>query len=203
MCLPLRRRPRGKAEPPSVAARRRQGVPWSTAGSLPPRPSPLGRTVPISRSKPWASFSCSLSISPSLLLPGCQGKALPALCRAGLPLDKPHLWGELVLTTASVVHAISSVLPTDKKRLEQKLPLLQSGLLENPSLPLSIPGLCTPERWGVWWRKASVPHAWLWGAPARVPARVELPAPPFSGKGSDKEPPPSRLRAGGFVGVRV
>lgn len=120
-------------------------MPWSTAGSLPPRPSPLSKAVPISWSKAWASFSCSLSISPTLLLPGCQGKALPALCGAGLPLDKPHLWGELVLATVGVVHAISSVLPRDKKRLKQKLPLLQSGLLENPSLPLSIPGLCTPE----------------------------------------------------------
>ena len=152
MRLPLQRQPHSEAEPSGAAARRRQGVPRSAAGSLPPWPSPLSRAVPTSRSKPWASFSHSLSMPPSLPLPGCQGKALPALCSASSPLDKPHPWGELILATAGVVHAISSVLPTDKKRLKQKLPPLWSSLLENPSLLLSIPGLCTPEQWGVQWR---------------------------------------------------
>lgn len=87
--------------------------------SLPPRPSPLGKAVPTSLSKPWTSFSHSLSIPPSL---GTKGK--PSLLCAGLPLDKPHLQGELTLATADTVHTISSALPTDKKSLEQKLPLL-------------------------------------------------------------------------------
>lgn len=125
---------------------------WSATGSLPPQPSPFGRAMPTSQSKPWVSFSRSLSIPLFLPLPGCQGKALLALRGAGSPLDKPHLWGELILAMASVVHAISSALPTDKRRLQQRLLLLQSGLLKDPSLPLSIPGLCTPERWAVWWR---------------------------------------------------
>lgn len=63
--------------------------------------------------------------SPSLL-PCCflgNKKALLALCGAGLPLDKPHTWGEVISATAGVVHAITSVLPA-KKRLEQELPLL-------------------------------------------------------------------------------
>lgn len=36
-------------------------------------------------------------------------------------LDKPHKWGELILATAGVVHAITFALPTNK-RLEQELP---------------------------------------------------------------------------------
>lgn len=87
--------------------------------SLLPQPSTLSKAVPTSPNKPWASFSHSLSIPQSL---GTKGK--PSLFCAGLPLDKPHLHGELTLATADTVHAISSVLPTDKRSLEQKLPLL-------------------------------------------------------------------------------
>lgn len=113
------------------------------AASRPGHPHSAGLCLPWS--KAWTSFTHILSIPPSLPLPGHQGKALPVLHDTGSPLDKPHPQGELILATAGVVHAISSALPTDKKRLMQKLPPLWSGLLENLSLPLSIPGLCTLE----------------------------------------------------------
>lgn len=170
MRLPLRCWPRREAEQPGTSARRRQGVPRNAAASLPPRPSPLGRAVPTSWGKYWASFSHSFAIPQSLPLPGHQRKALPALCGAGSPLDKPHPQEELILAMASVVHTISSVLPTDKKRLEQQLPPLRSGLLENHPCCLASPG-CVPGSDGeAGGGNASVPHAQLWGAPAHVPA---------------------------------
>lgn len=95
---------------------------------LPPQPFPASTPVPVSRSKPWASFSLSLSVPPPRCFLGNE-KALSALCGAGLPLDKPHIRGVLILAVAGVVHAVTSVLSA-KKMLEQELPPLGFVLLK-------------------------------------------------------------------------